>query len=66
VYAPDRAPSAEDEWLPLHEAAKLAPYSQDYLSLLARPGRLESVKRGRIWYTTMQALATYLESVYDI
>jgi hypothetical protein len=41
----------------------LTPYSQDYLSLLARTGRLEAIKRGRNWYTTRQALAAYLESV---
>lgn len=56
-------PPLEDEWVPLREAARLTPYSQDYLSLLARTGRLEALKRGRIWYTTRQALAIYLESV---
>ena len=56
-------PSPEDEWLPLREAAKLVPYSQDYLSLLARTGKLEAVKRGRIWHTTRRALEIYLQSV---
>jgi Fic family protein len=56
-------PSPEDEWLPLREVVKLTPYSQDYLSLLARTGRLEAIKRGRVWHTTRQALAAYLESV---
>jgi Fic family protein len=61
---PQTAPPAPDEeWLPLREAAKLTPYSQDYLSLLARTGRLEAVKRGRVWHTTRQALAAYLASV---
>jgi Fic family protein len=61
---PQTAPPApEAEWLPLREAAELTPYSQDYLSLLARSGRLEAVKRGRVWHTTRQALAAYLESV---
>jgi hypothetical protein len=61
---PQTAPPApEAEWLPLREAAALTPYSQDYLSLLARNGRLEAVKRGRVWHTTRQALAVYLESV---
>ncbi len=57
------APAAENEWLPLREAAKFTPYSQDYLSLLARTGRLEAMKRGRVWHTTRRALAIYLESV---
>ena len=56
-------PSPEDEWILLREAAQLAPYSQDYLSLLARTGKLEALKRGRNWYTTRHALARYLESV---
>ncbi len=56
-------PLSEDAWIPLREAAQFVPYSQDYLSLLARTGRLEAVKRGRVWHTTRQALAAYLETV---
>jgi hypothetical protein len=47
----------------LREAAQDAPYSQDYLSLLARKGRLEAIKRGRNWYTTRRAVAAYRASV---
>ena len=46
--------------MPLREAAELTPYSQDYLSLLARTGKLEAIKRGRNWVTTRQALERYL------
>jgi Fic family protein len=56
-------PAAEDEWIPLREAAQGTPYSQEYLSLLARKGRLEAVKRGRVWVTTRRAVAAYRESV---
>jgi Fic family protein len=56
-------PEPEDEWLPLREAAQGTPYSQEYLSLLARKGRLEAVKRGRNWYTTRRAVAAYQRSV---
>lgn len=56
-------PATEDEWIPLREAADFVPYSQDYLSLLARTGKLEAIKRGRIWHTTRRALTAYLESV---
>jgi hypothetical protein len=56
-------PSSEEAWLPLREAAELVPYSQDYLSLLARRGLLEATKRGRVWHTTRQALADYMASV---
>jgi Fic family protein len=53
----------EDEWIPLREAAEGTPYSQEYLSLLARKGRLEAIKRGRVWYTTRRAVDFYLRSV---
>ncbi len=57
-------PVAEDSvWIPLREAAEGTPYSQEYLSLLARRGRLEAVKRGRVWYTTRQAVADYMQSL---
>ena len=57
------APLPEDEWIRLAEAVEGTPYSQEYLSLLARKGRLEAIKRGRIWYTTRRAVAAYQQSV---
>ena len=61
---PQTAPvSTEETWMPLREAAEMVPYSQEYLSLLARTGKLEAIKRGRNWYTNQQALETYLRSV---
>jgi Fic family protein len=59
------APSPEAEWIPLREAAEGTPYSQEYLSLLARTGRIEAVKRGRVWYTTPAAVDEYRESVTE-
>ncbi len=56
-------PAPEDEWITLGEAAQGTPYSQEYLSLLARKGRLEAIKRGRVWYTTRRAVAAYQSSV---
>lgn len=55
-------PPPDDEWLPLREASKGSPYSQEYLSLLARTGRLEALKRGRNWYTTHRAVVAYVAS----
>ena len=41
VCTPRTGPSSpEDEWILLREAARGTPYSQEYLSLLARKGRL--------------------------
>jgi Fic family protein len=57
------APAPEDEWIPLGQAAEDTPYSQEYLSLLARTGRLEAMKRGRIWYTTRRAVDVYQQLV---
>lgn len=54
---------ADAEWIPLRVAAEETPYSQEYLSLLARAGRLEAIKRGRVWLTTKQAVAAYRKSV---
>lgn len=58
-------PEVEDEWIPLRDAAQLVPYSQEYLSLLARTGKLEAIKRGRIWHTTQRALDLYIASVAE-
>ena len=64
ALTPQVAPTTSDDgWLPLREAAEGTPYSQEYLSLLARTGRLEAVKRGRVWYTTRRALHTYAASL---
>lgn len=52
-------PAPEQVWISLAQAAEGTPYSQEYLSLLARKGRLEAIKRGRVWLTTRQAVADY-------
>jgi len=56
-------PEETETWIPLRVAVKETPYSQEYLSLLARLGRIEAVKRGKVWYTTRRAVTMYLESV---
>jgi Fic family protein len=56
-------PESNEQWIPLRKAAQGTSYSQEYLSLLARKGRLEAVKRGRIWLTTRQAVKAYRQSV---
>ncbi|MBU6415432.1 hypothetical protein KGQ34_04320, partial [Patescibacteria group bacterium] len=42
------------------EAAKSTPYSAEYLSLLARKGKLKAQKIGRNWYITPSAIRDYL------
>jgi Fic family protein len=59
IFPPDES----ETWIPLREAAPGSPYSQEYLSLLARLGRIEAVKRGKVWYTTWQAVQRYQQSI---
>ena len=53
----------KNKLLSLAEASKLAPYSQEYLSLLARRGRIGAVKVGRNWQVTQNALETYMSNI---
>ncbi|MBM3151009.1 MAG: Fic family protein [Chloroflexi bacterium] len=58
-----KSPRPEEEWIPLRDACVGSPYSQEYLSLLARLGRIEATKRGRNWYTTRRAIKAYQVSL---
>ncbi len=51
----------KEEYISLAEASKLCPYSQEYLSLLARNGKLETIKIGRNWVTTRKAIEEYVK-----
>ena len=44
----------------MQEASQLCPYSQEYLSLLARRGKIFAKKIGRNWFTTRTALNDYI------
>ena len=50
------------EYISLAEAAKGTSYSQDYLSLLSRKGRIDAVKLGRNWVTTRKAVQDYIKN----
>jgi Fic family protein len=39
-----------------------SPYSQEYVSLLARQGKIDAHKEGRNWYTTKKAIEDYIEN----
>ena len=54
--------SNNQNFITLAEASKDSPYSQEYLSLLARKGKLFSKKIGRNWYTTKEAIREYLNN----
>jgi Fic family protein len=53
----------EPEILTLAEASEIAPYSQEYLSLMARKGLLGAFKQGRNWVVSRRELNRYLTSV---
>lgn len=38
------------------------PYSQEYISLLARQGKIDAYKEGRDWLTTKTAIANYINN----
>lgn len=50
-------------YISLAEASKYCPYSQEYLSLLARIGKLSAVKFRRNWMTTLDAVKEYMKEV---
>lgn len=52
-------------YISLAEAADHSEYSQEYLSLRARQGKLKAVKQGRNWVTTMAWLNEYLNQAED-
>lgn len=56
-------PSEKTDLISLAEAAKLTPYTQEYLSLLARKGRIHALKRRRAWVTTRKDIEEYLASL---
>jgi Fic family protein len=49
-------------YISLTEAAEGSPYSQEYLSLLARKGKIEASKIGRNWFIKKEALERYIKS----
>jgi len=54
----------EDERLiSLKEIADFSPYSQEYLSLRARQGKLDAVKIENVWFSSKRALKEYLKSL---
>jgi len=50
------------DFISLAKASKGTPYSQEYLSLLARRGKIEAIKLGRNWLIKKEALESYMKS----
>lgn len=60
---PEKEKRKEEKWVLLSRLAPKTPYSQEYLSLLCRRGRLEAVKKGRNWYSHLKAVQDYRNSI---
>jgi hypothetical protein len=52
----------EPKFISLAEAAKITNYSQDYISLLCRQGKLKAEKLGRNWVTTKDWVYSYIDN----
>lgn len=63
IYLSMLDPKFAEKHITLSEAAKLSGHSQEYLSFLARKGRLGAIKFGRNWVITKKELDRYLKSV---
>jgi len=51
----------EPKFISLAAAAKMTNYSQDYISLLCRQGKLKAEKLGRNWVTTKEWIYEYVD-----
>jgi Fic family protein len=51
----------DERLIPLKELAQRSPYSQEYLSLRARQGKLDAVKLEHTWHSSMRALKKYIK-----
>lgn len=51
------------EYISLHQAQNISGYSQDYLRLRARQGKLKSLKFGNKWVTKKEWVDDYLIQV---
>lgn len=55
----------ETEYISLQEATQYCSYTQEYLSLRARQGKLKALKFGRNWVTKKEWLEEYLQRVEE-
>ena len=56
---------ASGHLISINEASHFTPYSAEYLSLLARKGKLKAIKVSRDWLTTKEAVDEYVDRQLD-
>jgi len=54
--------SGAQKYLPLSFISKKTPYSEKYLNLLARKGRIEAHKEGRNWVANLESIERYMKN----
>lgn len=63
LYLESSGALGTDEYVPLSILAKKFPYSQEYLSLLARQGKIDAHKKSRNWLATEDSIKEYLKKL---
>jgi len=65
LSSPDCGKIMEEKtkYISLAETSKYCNYSQEYLSLRARQGKLKAIKIGRNWVTKKEWLRDYLNKI---
>ncbi len=58
----DEVNDDKDRLISLPEAAEIYGFNRQYLSQLARRGRLQAFKFGRMWATTPAHIETFIQS----
>lgn len=56
------ARAGKEKFLPLSEISKQTPYSEKYLNLLIRQGKIEAHKEKRNWLTSIEAVQRYIKN----
>ena len=63
LYLESAGALGANEYVPLSILAQQFPYSQEYLSLLARQGKIDAHKKARNWLATEKSISDYLRSL---
>lgn len=53
---------SKEKYVTLRKLSKITDFSPKYLNLLARKGKLEAHKEGRVWFSSKEALERYLKN----
>ena len=55
-------PDSDDDYKPISDIVQEPDiaYGQEYISLLARQGKIDAHKEGKNWYTTKEAINNYI------